>query len=286
MTKYLDYMISSDPIRIFNPAVDASKRKVKSLTVVNAGHLPGRMLQRGDAEFSYWAFVMITGGSGYYQVNGGEVQRVTAGSWFCLYPGAVFNYGPDKGGFWDEYYFTVEGSRITEWLENWLPDPSLVNKAVIDETLIHKMEVAFMLIDSSVPSNLDRASMKVESFVYELATQTDRSHEGNRGSLVIKVIEDLSNTLRVMQEPSVIAARHHISVSTLRRIVHEYTGYPLNEYLHQLKIGEAKNILLNTDLSVKEIGEALGYKDTFYFSRVFKRITGISPRSYRVRVGQ
>ncbi|GIP24188.1 MULTISPECIES: AraC family transcriptional regulator [Paenibacillus] len=286
MTKYLDYMISSDPIRVFNPAVDASKRKVKSLTVISAGHLPGRTPQRRDAQFENWAFVMITAGAGFYQVNEGEVQRVEAGSWFCLYPGAVFNYGPDQGGYWDEYYYSLDGSRLTEWIENWLPHPAYVNKAVIDETFIHKMEVAFMLIESGMPSNLDRASLMIESFMYELATQSDRTHAGSRGSLVIKVIEDLASSLHIIQEPAALAARHHISVSTLRRIVHEYTGYPLNEYLHQLKVGEAKNILLNTDLSVKEIGESLGYKDTFYFSRVFKRITGISPRSYRSRVGQ
>lgn len=286
MTKYLDYMISSDPIRIFNPAVEASKRKLKSIAVINAGHLPGRTLQRREARFNYWAFAIITKGSGYYQVDGGEIQQVEAGSWFCLYPGAVFNYGPEKEGFWDEYYFTVEGSRVAEWLESWLPDPSLVKKAVFDEKFIHKMEMTFMLIDSGVPSNLDRAALMIEAFMYELVTQPDRIQESGRGGLVLKVIEDLTGSLNTVHEPAELAARHHISVSTLRRIIHEYTGFPLNEYIHQLKIGEAKNILLNTDLSVKEIGEALGYKDTFYFSRVFKRITGISPRSYRSRGGQ
>ncbi|MNV93132.1 HTH-type transcriptional activator Btr [compost metagenome] len=103
---------------------------------------------------------------------------------------------------------------------------------------------------------------------------------------MLKVIEDLTGSLHTTHEPAELAVRHHISISTLRRIIHEYTGYPLNEYIHQLKIGEAKNILLNTELSMKEIGEALGYKDTFYFSRVFKRITGISPRSYRSQGGQ
>ena len=83
-----------------------------------------------------------------------------------------------------------------------------------------------------------------------------------------------------------LAARHHISMSTLRRIVHEYSGYPLNEFIHRLKVAEAKNVLMNTEKSVKEIGESLGYQDTFYFSRVFKRITGCSPRSYRREGGQ
>ncbi|AOZ92148.1 AraC family transcriptional regulator [Paenibacillus crassostreae] len=286
MTKYMDYMISSRPIRTFNCVVDSSKQKIKSLTVINAGHLPGRTLQRQEAIFSAWAFVVITEGSGYYQVNGGVRQKVEAGNWFCLFPNAVYNYGPDDDGYWDEYYFAVEGDRVDEWQENWLSSPSLVHKVTIDDALLHKMEMMFMLIDSGIPSNLDRVAMSLEPFVYELVTAGEGNGQGTPRTFVLNVIEDLSRKLYLPLDPNEIANRHHISVSTLRRIVHEYSGYPLNEFIHRLKAAEARDILLNTELTVKEIGESLGYKDTFYFSRVFKRITGVSPTSYRNRIGQ
>lgn len=286
MTKYMDYMISSRPIRIFNSIVDSSKLRIKSLTMINAGHLPGRTLQREDSIFNNWAFVVITEGGGYYQVNDGVRQRVEAGSWFCLFPGAVFNYGPDDNGYWDEYYFTVEGERVFEWTENWLPTPSLVHKTTVDDALLHKMEMMFMMIDSGVPSNLDRMSMMLESFLYELVVRADSKAEGGPKTFVLKVIEDISQSLYLSHDPEEIANKHHISLSTLRRMVHDYSGYPLNEFIHRLKTAEARNILLNTEMTVKEIGELLGYKDTFYFSRVFKKITGVSPRSYRNRGGQ
>ncbi len=286
VTKYLDYMISPNPIRVLHPAVDPKRRRIKSISLVGAGHLPGRTMQRENADFKEWAFVVITGGAGYYQVQGGERQKVEAGSWFCLFPGVVFNYGPYEGGYWDEYYFTVEGDRVDEWLQDWLHEPHLVKSASVDEALLHKMEMMFMLIDSGVPSNLDRAAMILESLLYELVAQGDQAEAGNRGRSALKIIDDISRSLYLPHEAEDIASRHHISVSTLRRIVLEYTGYPLNEFIHRLKIAEAKNILLNTDMSVKEIGEALGYKDMFYFSRVFKRITGTSPRGYRNRIGQ
>ncbi|WP_410771150.1 helix-turn-helix domain-containing protein [Fontibacillus sp. BL9] len=285
MTKYMDYMISPHPIRVFNPAVEPARLKIKSLSVVSAGHLPGRTMQRVDATFEHWAFVSIAGGEGYYQVDRGEKQRVPAGSWFCLYPGATFNYGPDSGGYWDEYYFSVEGERVAEWLKDWLHDPDQVKRASFDDTLLHKMEMMFMLIDSGNPSNLDRAALQLEALLYELVSQGDRAEAGNRGRFALQIIEDLGNVLYLPAEPEEIAAKHHISVSTLRRVVHEYSGYPLNEFIHRLKVAEAKRVLLNTDVSVKEISEALGYKDMFYFSRVFKRITGVSPRSYRNRAG-
>ncbi|MNN31338.1 HTH-type transcriptional activator Btr [compost metagenome] len=148
----------------------------------------------------------------------------------------------------------------------------------------------FTLIDSGTPGNLDRAALMIESFLYELVSQGDDEESGNRGKWIIHILEDISNVLLSSQISDNIAghiaARHHISVSTLRRIVHEYSGYPLNEYLHRLKMAEAKKILLNSDMSIQEISAALGYKDMFYFSKVFKRISGISPRNYRNRIGQ
>lgn len=290
MIRYMDYMISSEPIRVFNPIADSGKQKIKSLSVVGAGHLPCRTLRREGAVFQDFAFAVITAGEGYYQVNDGERQRVNAGSWFCFYPGAVFNYGPDEGGCWDEYYFTIQGERTKEWLEHWLASPELVKRAIINDAALSKMEMLFTLIDSGAPSNLDRAALMIESFLYELVSQGDNEDSGNRGKWVVNLMEDISNGLLPPQISgniaSHIAARHHISVSTLRRVVHEYTGYPLNEYIHRLKMAEAKKILLNSDMSIQEISAALGYKDMFYFSKVFKRISGISPRTYRSRIGQ
>lgn len=285
MTQYMDYTISQSPIRVFSPPIDPARRRIKSITLVNAGHLPGRTLQREKAVFQYWAIVLITGGAGHYRVDGGESQRVTAGSWFCLYPGAQFDYGPDPGGSWDEYYFTAEGERVEEWLRDWLFPAGRVHHLLINEVLLQRMENLLRLVESGAPDNLDRAAIQLEQLAYEIAAGDEGREADRREHFAQTVIEDIQSRLHLPPTVSDTAARHHVSVSTLRRIVYEYTGYPFNEFVHRLRTAEAGHILLNTDLSVKEVGERLGYRDMFYFSRVFKRITGVSPREYRSRVG-
>jgi len=281
----MDYTISGSPIRVLTPSVDSARLRITSLTFVNAGHLPGRTLRRERAIFQHWAIVLITGGQGSYQVDGGERQQVQAGSWFCLYPGAEFVYGPELGEYWDEYYFTVKGERVGEWLRDWFFPNGQVHRMRNDELLLQRMENMLRLIDSGTPDNLDRAVLQLESFLYELVSGENEKSEGARERLAQAIVEDLQSLLHLPPTAEGIAARHHISVSTLRRIVQEYTGYPFNEFVHRLRTAEARNILVNTDMSVKEIGERLGYKDMFYFSRVFKRITGVSPREYRNRIG-
>ena len=79
--------------------------------------------------------------------------------------------------------------------------------------------------------------------------------------------------------------RHHISIPTLRRDRSRVPGFRSAEYVHRLKVAEAKKLLLDTDKTVKEIADLLGYTDIFYFSRLFKKYVLAAPKTYRSRMG-
>ena len=61
-------------------------------------------------------------------------------------------------------------------------------------------------------------------------------------------------------------------------------GVPFNEYLRGVRVRKAKEYLEYTQKSVAAVAEAVGYEDEKYFSRVFKKATGMSPGEYRKRV--
>ncbi|WP_334137566.1 helix-turn-helix transcriptional regulator, partial [Muricomes intestini] len=58
----------------------------------------------------------------------------------------------------------------------------------------------------------------------------------------------------------------------------------VSEYINMQKIEESKKLLGETTLKIYEISERLGYESSFYFSKVFKKITGMSPKEYRSRL--
>ncbi|RXZ83561.1 AraC family transcriptional regulator [Paenibacillaceae bacterium] len=280
-----DRAISIHTIRLFGAKVDKSKLRISSLQLLNAGHIPGRIMQRVDAVFERWAFVYITEGRGYYQAGEGPRQQVEAGSLFCLYPGTVFQYGPHDDDYWDEYYFTVDGDRIQEWLDNWSIKQDGVMKVGCDESKLHKMEMIFRLMETGEALNLDRAALLLENFLFELTLKAEQKGMTTRSTLINRIVDDLTSMVYEPLEAAALALRHHISVSTLRRMVLEHSGYPLHEFIHRLKTAEAKKLLLNTDHTVKEIGERLAYKDVFYFSRLFKKHVGVSPKTFRDTIG-
>ena len=52
------------------------------------------------------------------------------------------------------------------------------------------------------------------------------------------------------------------------------------DYLVKTRIDESKFLLANSSLKIKEVANEVGYEDSLYFSKVFKKITGVSPKEY------
>jgi AraC family transcriptional regulator of arabinose operon len=282
MTELMDYMISPLPIRIADQKVDPSKLKVTGLQIMQVGYLPGRTLRRENVSFDHWALVYIVGGKGTLQVHHPhKVVQIESGSLFFVYPGISLSYGPDKNGYWDEYYIRFEGKRINEWLESSIirKDINLKNVGVNPEW-IKKVELIYSYVDSGLSGDVDRAALLLESFIFEFHLWESEEAE-KKSTLYLSILEDLAKNLYHTIDAGYIADRHHISVSTLRRLIKQNTGYPLHEYWHRLKIEEAKKLLVTTNYSVKEIALRLGYQDPYYFSRLFKKLSGNSALHYR-----
>jgi len=78
-----------------------------------------------------------------------------------------------------------------------------------------------------------------------------------------------------------IARTIGVSENYLTQIFHQELGLPLWEYINRYRVTQAKELLSQTDHSVAYIASLVGFEDPAYFSRVFRRYVGQSPRAYR-----
>lgn len=82
-----------------------------------------------------------------------------------------------------------------------------------------------------------------------------------------------------------IAAALYVNGNYLARVFKRETGHTLLWYHNAVRCEKAKQLLLETDLSVSEVGAAVGYISTAHFSHLFKKMTGVAPSDWRRPAG-
>lgn len=112
--------------------------------------------------------------------------------------------------------------------------------------------------------------------------QTEPSDKLSRAELVTKAFRKvLSQHFMRIKRPKDYAEKLHLSTSYLNECVKTTTGQPVSYHIQQRIILEAKRLLYHSNQSLKEIAAALGYDDYPYFSRLFIKIAGVGPLTFR-----
>lgn len=91
----------------------------------------------------------------------------------------------------------------------------------------------------------------------------------------------LEHNYITVKKPAEYAQSLNVSAPYLNECVKKTTGYPVSYHIQQRIILEAKRLLYHSDKSVKEIASELGYDDYPYFSRLFNKVAGMTPLTFR-----
>lgn len=83
-----------------------------------------------------------------------------------------------------------------------------------------------------------------------------------------------------------VASAVYLSPAYFSKIFKEEMKCNFNNYLNQVRINKSKNLLMNSKFSLVEIAGMVGYEDQSYFTKVFKKMAGLSPGKYREKRGK
>lgn len=83
-----------------------------------------------------------------------------------------------------------------------------------------------------------------------------------------------------------LAETFHVSPNYLSQLFKKYMEVGINEYISQQKISASKEMLKQPDLKIYEVAEQFGFESAFYYSKVFKKVTGISPKDFRNHINE
>lgn len=122
----------------------------------------------------------------------------------------------------------------------------------------------------------------IENF-YDLAVQNFLAEVGGKASLINKVKQIVERNYSSQLGLKELADLLHVNPSYLTRIFKEQEGENIQAFLIRFRIEKAKKILEAGKIKIEKLAETVGYEDSTYFFKVFKKVTGMTPREYLLK---
>ncbi|MCI8822633.1 MAG: AraC family transcriptional regulator [Lachnospiraceae bacterium] len=240
------------------------------------GHSYGPVLRSG------YLIHYVLGGKGYYRVNN-TMYRLEEGDAFLICPDELIYYEADKKEPWTYTWIGFQGVKIRGYLERTSLPATPVFHYGHDDRIRLCHEKMFEANQLSGNRDLIMNSILYE-YLFLLARKFPREQisPGEKQSIYVEeALRYLES--RYGQELSIQALADELGLdrSHLHRVFKAATGVSPQEYLLDLRIRKASELLKRTDLPISVIALSVGYEDTLYFSRLFKKKKGQSPTRYR-----
>ena len=240
---------------------------------------------------NFYLTVLFTSGSGTHNVDF-ESYPVTPGSLFVLKPGQSHHWelSKDTSGFilFHSDYSLNQLQRQSFAFHAFTPMKPLIDNLSKDD-IDEVVRIFNSLFDeySSNRAYRDRMLINTIDILYIHLARVYQSlptelMETSSALIYISRFEQLlQNDLSSEKNPSYYAEKLSISPRHLNRLVNECFGMSTSDYIAGNVTLEAKRLLALSTLQLKEIAEQLGFDDYAYFSKYFKKHTGVSPVAFR-----
>jgi AraC-like DNA-binding protein len=226
----------------------------------------------------------ITRGRGAF-FSGGELFRITEGTAFFLLPGVPHWYCPDIDSGWNEYWVGFSGAYPEHLVKRgFITKNQPVYKTGVRNELVEGFHEIRDLADNQPPAFQHRCGSVVINLIAKILSFSTAQEQGSETDKLISsariLFEENLYTSLGMDE---IVKSLKVDYGWFRGIFKSYTGLSPYQYFLQMKINKAKQILQTGELTVKETAYKLGFENQYYFSRIFKNKTGISPKGWQER---
>ena len=256
----------------------------KSFYITDIGYYPHashhfRSRKNGASEY---IFIYCTEGEGKLEIAG-EQTNVAPNHFYIIPKNTTHEYQADEHNPWSIYWMHFDGNIVHNLFDRYRSNVQKDGIVPFESCRIDLFNQIFLILNSDyIAPRLEYANILglnfISSFIF---FEIDRSvHLKGPNDLVVTIVDFLTKNLDKSLKSEDIAKEFNYS-SYLFNLFKKRTGYSLIHFFNLKKTQKACEYLNYTDLSVKEISYRMGFEDPLYFSRLFKRYMGISPRAYK-----
>lgn len=221
-------------------------------------------------------------GEGELFLNGNR-YALPINTGFLIYPNVPREYYPVSDE-WITHWITFEGQSAPQILENLgFPDSRLFY--MYDEIVFNGLLVNMLINSKSQnPYKGFLNSSLIYNFLIELKTLTFEKMQGNkvnRMNLLQPVLDYIDKNIEKQIFLDELVDIIDVSPQYLCRLFKNCLEMRPYTYIAFRRIQEAKKLLFDTDLTIREISSKLGYNSTSYFCAIFKKLEKMSPEKFR-----
>ncbi len=229
-----------------------------------------------------WQLLYIHSGRGVLYNAEGEEIHINCGEMILLRPGVWHSYFPDRETGWEEYWIGFKGPVIEERREKGFLENTIYSVGV-KEDIVNLYNRAIQVAQQEKTS-YQQFLAGVVNMLFGLAVYYDTNRTVAEDFATAKIDaakaimkEKFCDDLRAED----IAKELGMSYSWFRKKFREYTSISPARYILSLRIQEACRLLTESSLSIKEIAYSVNFDDNAYFSAMFLREVGMTPKEYQ-----
>ena len=231
--------------------------------------------------------IYCTEGEGWLQIRGVK-QQISAGHFFILPPDLAHAYASDQENPWTIYWMHVKGKIADDICASvMLENRGSRGTVKYSDKRIALFEEVYSALERGYSSDqVTYANMCLTHFLasFQFDAMFDLKQETQKKDPIGMAIDFMQANIGKPLSLAEIASSVNLSASHFVARFHKKTGFSPVAYFNHLKIQKACQYLQFTDELIKEISDTLGIDDHYYFSRLFKKLMGISPLQYRKRL--
>jgi AraC-like DNA-binding protein len=283
--KYLNFSPLEENWGLYNTTVGCSVINPNQKYPNNAEHPANHSFNwnKGRILNGYY-LIFISKGHGIFESAKTERMTVNAGTCFFLYPGVWHRYKPHAISGWEEYWIGFKGWYADELMNRGFFDAAnpFIQVGLNPELLKLLQRIIEIVRTSSSGYHqvIAGITMQILGMVHAVSTQLDDDPDVT-AKLISKAKFLLQESLEKPVELEKVARELPMGYSKFRKAFKEITGESPNQYQLNLRLNKAKELLTSTALNINEVAYQTGFDSVFYFSKLFKKKNGSSPKFFR-----
>lgn len=252
----------------------------------SVGHLTGYGESRYVFDPDYFCPHIVTRGEGTIRTRRGE-WRVTPGDLFTLWPGEHIEYFENPRCPWEFYWIHLVGEGAPAFVSACGFAPERISFTARDPKRVGR---CFRQVHSAFQRQEGSDACRVLEWLYGMvpgcapATPRRTRRRSSHEELVSRVSAMLETLLHTAVNVNEMAAMFQVSRATLFRAFRERLGKTPIQYLADVRLRRARELLRTTDHPLDEIAHASGFRGEKYFLRCFRQGTGQTPTAFRREV--